>query len=267
MIERHFDISFISKLALREKQIQQNFRPIIAVHKWFARRPGTLFRGLLLSEFQDNPLPEAFYRSNRLPGIRVADPFMGGGIPLIEANRLGCDVIGFDINPMSYWIVKQEIEHLDLDDYVQAANSLCEQLKKNIGYLYRTRCVFCGAEDAHVKSFLWVKIIPCCECGNSMDLFPGYLLATDSRHTKNVFVCRVCGQLTETADRRNPGSCRECGGDLSAEGPAKRGRCKCDNCGTVNTFPNKELGPPRHRLFAIEYYCPFCRSRGNPPKK
>ena len=24
--------------------IQQNYRPIIAVHKWFARRPGTLFR-------------------------------------------------------------------------------------------------------------------------------------------------------------------------------------------------------------------------------
>src|ERR1035437_8438017 len=24
--------------------IQQNYRPVIAVHKWFARRPGTLFR-------------------------------------------------------------------------------------------------------------------------------------------------------------------------------------------------------------------------------
>jgi adenine-specific DNA methylase len=44
-IEKHFDIPFISNLALREKQIQQNYRPIIAVHKWFARRPVTLFRG------------------------------------------------------------------------------------------------------------------------------------------------------------------------------------------------------------------------------
>ena len=46
MIEREFDIPFIADMALREKQIQQNYRPIIAVHKWFARRPGTLFRGL-----------------------------------------------------------------------------------------------------------------------------------------------------------------------------------------------------------------------------
>ena len=50
-LERNFDIPFIAEMALREKQIQQNYRPIISVHKWFARRPGTLFRGLLLSEF------------------------------------------------------------------------------------------------------------------------------------------------------------------------------------------------------------------------
>ncbi len=56
MIERGFDIAFVADLALREKQIQQNYRPIIAVHKWFARRPGTLFRSLLLAEFANAPL-------------------------------------------------------------------------------------------------------------------------------------------------------------------------------------------------------------------
>jgi len=60
MLERNFDVAFISDLALREKQIQQNYRPIIAVHKWFARRPGTLFRGLLLSEFSSEPLKKSF---------------------------------------------------------------------------------------------------------------------------------------------------------------------------------------------------------------
>ena len=117
MIERAFDIPFVADLALREKQIQQNYRPIIAVHKWFARRPGTLFRALILSEFINGSLRETFYRANKLKGMRVLDPFMGGGTPLIEANRVGCDVTGFDINPMAYWIVKQEIEHLDLDAF------------------------------------------------------------------------------------------------------------------------------------------------------
>lgn len=259
MIEQNFDISFIANLALREKQIQQNYRPIIAVHKWFARRPGTLFRGLLLSEFLENPLPESFYESHCLHGIRIADPFMGGGTPLIEANRLGCDVIGYDINPMSYWIVKQEIEHLDLDKYERAAESLRQQLEKEIGLLHRTRCVICGNESALVKYFLWVKTIQCRSCAGTVSLFPGNLLATDSRHIKNVFVCPACGQLTETADRRNPGDCSHCRTSLSSGDFAKRSRAVCPRCKTINSFPDSNLGPLKHRLFAMEYHCPSCR--------
>ncbi len=261
MIEKNFDIPFIADLALREKQIQQNYRPIIAVHKWFARRPGTLFRGLLLSEFLEKPLHESFYQANSLKGIKVADPFMGGGTPLIEANRLGCEIAGFDINPMAYWIVKQEIEHLDLDAYLRAVNSLREQLEKEIGHLYRTRCVCCGNEDAHVKYFLWVKTIACQKCNKPIDLFPGYLLASDARHPKNVFLCHACGQLTETSDRKKPGDCRHCGAKLLTAGPAKRNHCECPDCKTINIFPNKLLGAPRHRLFALEYHCPACKER------
>ncbi len=77
-IERAFDVPFVSRLALKEKQIQQNYRPIIGVHKWFARRPGTLFRALLLSEFAASPLPDAYFRAHDFRGLKIADPFMGG---------------------------------------------------------------------------------------------------------------------------------------------------------------------------------------------
>ena len=259
MIEKLFDITFISDLALREKQIQQNYRPIIAVHKWFARRPGTLFRGLLLSEFLEGPLREAFYQANNLCNRQIADPFMGGGTPIVEANRLGCAVTGFDINPMSYWIVKQEIEHLDLEEYVKAGQALRATLEKEIGPFYRTQCFLCGSSDAHVKYFLWVKMISCHGCGNDIDLFPGYLISADARHPKNVFVCPACGGLTEASDRKNPGNCSHCGVGLIAEGPAKRSRCHCSVCGAENHYPKPQDGPPRHRLFAIEYHCLNCK--------
>lgn len=259
MIEREFDISFIADIALREKQIQQNYRPIIAVHKWFARRPGTLFRGLLLSEFSERPLREVFYRKNDFPGRHIADPFMGGGIPILEANRVGCDVTGFDINPMSYWIVKQEIEHLDLAAYSEAADALRTALENDIGRFFRTRCTLCGSIEAHVKYFLWVKVTPCVQCGQNIDLFPGYLLATDSRHPKNVFTCPSCGELTETDDRKNPGHCAHCATKLMVDGPAKRGYCGCSTCGAINRYPDPNLGPPRHRLYAIEYHCSECK--------
>ena len=139
-IESDFDITLVASLALKEKQIQQNYRPIIAVHKWFARRPGTLFRGLILSEFGDRPLAGSLLRGEHFAGQVVADPFMGGGTPLIEANRVGCDVLGFDINPMAAWIVREEIEHLDLDAYREAADQLLASLQQELGAAYRTDC-------------------------------------------------------------------------------------------------------------------------------
>ncbi len=219
-----------------------------------------MFRGLLLSEFSKRPLREVYYKANDFSGHHIADPFMGGGTPILEANRVGCDVTGFDINPMSYWIVKQEIEHLNLDDYSEAARLLRSTLEKEIGHLYRTRCTFCGSRDAHVKYFLWVKVIPCEKCGKEIDLFPGYLLSTDSRHPQNVFVCSACGELTETKDRKKPGRCSHCSFELKVDGSAKRGRCKCSECGADNRFPDSNLGAPTHRLFAMEYHCPECKS-------
>ena len=82
-IESRFDVPFVSALALREKQIQQNYRPIIAVHKWFARRPGSLFRALALAEFGDGPVADLYYTGQDFPALKVADPFMGGGTPII----------------------------------------------------------------------------------------------------------------------------------------------------------------------------------------
>ncbi len=259
MIERAFDVPFIADLALREKQIQQNYRPIIAVHKWFARRPGTLFRGLLLAEFVDGDLEDTFYRANDLRGKKVADPFMGGGTPLIEANRLGCDVIGYDINPMAYWIVRQEIEHLGLAAYERAAASLRARLESQVGDYYRTTCLECGSPAAQVKYFLWVKTKPCSRCGQDFDLFPGYLLAENRRHPQNVMICPSCGELTEVKDRKQPGTCRACGAELRMTGPAGRSRCPCPHCGEMNRYPDASQGHPRHRMVAIEYHCPACK--------
>ena len=156
-IEQRFDISLIAAMALREKQIQQNYRPVIGVHKWFARRPGILFRGILLAEFGEGRLEDLIFQANDFPGLRIADPFMGGGTPIIEANRVGCDVEGFDINPMSTWIVREEITFLDLECYEQAARALIKSLHTEIGALYRTSCPHYGEADVPVKSFLWVK--------------------------------------------------------------------------------------------------------------
>jgi adenine-specific DNA methylase len=260
-IETNFNIPLVAAMALKEKQIQQNYRPIIAVHKWFARRPGTLFRGLVISKFSDRPITETFFRANDFSGRLVADPFMGGGTPLLEANRVGCDVMGFDINPMAAWIVREEIDHLDLRAYRQAVEALVAALKTEIGGAYRTDCPLYGDRDVPVKYFLWVKVLDCEKCSQQFDLFPGYLVADDTRHPKNVLVCPDCGELCEVIDRHQPAKCSGCNSPLREAGPAKRNHCLCPHCGYANRYPHPEAGPPRHRMFAIEYYNPSRKNR------
>ena len=256
-IEENFDVSFVAAMSLREKQIQQNYRPLIAVHKWFARRPGTLFRALTLAEFLDNSARETFFEAHDFAGKRIADPFMGGGTPLMEANRLGCDVYGFDINPMSAWIVREEIRHIDLAVYKRAAAQLVRELKKELDSLYRTDCPHYGDKDVPVKYFIWVKEIDCEACGKEVALFPGYLLSQDIRHPLNVLVCPSCGNLNEVENPDHPGRCAACAKPLILEGPARRGSCACPHCHHANAYPRPQDGPPRHRLIALEYYNPI----------
>lgn len=259
-IEKNYSIQFTAGLALREKQIQQNYRPLIAVHKWFARRPGTLFRSLLLSEFAAGSVEKTYYNTNSFPGITIGDPFMGGGTPLMEANRIGCDVIGADINPMAAWIVQEEISGLDLKAYICQAENLLETLSTGLGRFYKTRCPLTGYESADVKYFLWVKTGNCGNCGKILDLFPGYVLAEDVRHPAYVLVCPCCGNLNEVKDPDQAGVCH-CGTALVANGDRNPKTPMCPDCGHIGIVPFNRTGPPKHRLFAIEYYNPFVKGR------
>lgn len=259
-IEKNYDIRFVAEMALREKQIQQNYRPIIAVHKWFARRPGTLFRSLLLSEFVERPVEASYYNSHSLPQRKIADPFMGGGTPLIEANRIGCDVQGCDVNPMAAWVVEEEIADLDLVAYTKAAKLLADSLTDKLAHLYKTRCPVTGRLDADVKYFLWVKVGNCAACSKDYDLSPGYVVAENIRHPRFVLACPGCGDLNEVVDPKDLGACA-CGTQLKTGGPVSRSKCACPHCGHVNSSPFRREGPPVHRLFAIEYHNPELKGR------
>lgn len=262
-IEENFDVGFVSKLTSEEKQIQQNYRPIIGVHKWFARRPGALFRSLILSEFATQPLREAYFRTNDLSGVTVGDPFMGGGTSLFEANRVGCNVVGFDSNPMAYWIVRQELGRLDRQSFRKHARAVIADVEGELDGYYVTTCAHCR-QSAPVKYFLWVKELDCAACGASVDLFPGYLVAGNSRHTHHVLSCPACKQLTQHLNLPEKGghvACEHCGHEFDwASGSARRNRYTCFECDHVGSYPHetRDAGPPRHRLFGIEYHCPRC---------
>lgn len=192
----------------------------------------------------------------------IADPFMGGGTTIFEANRLGFSVVGTDINPMAYWIVRQSLAPLDLPSFSEAANAVLCDVEENVGDLYRTRCIECD-QLARVKYFLWVKTESCPNCHTANDLFPGYLVAEATRHPKHVLVCGSCGALNEyerQPTNSDPEVCVKCGSQVQIEGLAKRQRISCRQCRTVYSYPAKDpIHPPEHRMFALEYHCEICK--------
>lgn len=264
-IETHFDVGFVAKLTSEEKQIQQNYRPVIGVHKWFARRPGALFRSLLLAEFaNDVPLAESYFQGHALAGLTIADPFMGGGTTLFEANRAGCNAVGFDINPMAYWVVRQELVSVDRAVFRTASERVIESVDAEVGEFYRTRCMKCR-RDVPVKYFLWVKQQRCGGCAKDLDLFPGYLISEAERHPCSVLHCPACKQLVEVAEihKGERAVCPDCATAFDWEhGTAARNKYRCPECSHEGKYPAelREDGPPRHRLFALEYHCPHCRN-------
>lgn len=255
-IEENLDVEFIAEMAFREKQMQQAYRPFIGIHKWFARRPGTLLRSLLLAEFDERPLRDTFFETNSLRGVRVADPFMGGGTSLAEANRLDCDILGYDVSPMSHWIVGQVFDPIDVDQYCEAANRVHKRLKAKLGVLYQTSCCLCLRADADVKYFLWVRT-SLCSCGHRFDLFKTHLVAEVGRHPTNVFVCPNCGELTEKPHAHSP-RCHACQSRLLT-GTERKGFAECPKCRKAIVNEGLNSGPPEHRLYALEYHCPSCK--------
>jgi adenine-specific DNA methylase len=168
-------------------------------------------------------------------------------------------VTAADINPMSWWIVRQQIQDLDLGGYAKAAAALRSDLRKEVGHLFTTKCPKTG-KSLDVKYFLWVKTATCGSCGKLHDLFPSHLVAQDVRHTANVFVCGHCGTLFESESRKNPGPCPNCAKELPVAHTASRNRSRCLHCNAQIIYPAK--GVPQHRLFAIEYYAPTAPGRG-----
>jgi len=262
--ESKFDVAFVAPLALAEKQIQQSYRPYIQVHKWFARRPGTVFRALLLSEFGNiQTLRSSFYESHDLSGLTVLDPFIGGGTPVLEANRVGMNVVGCDINPMATWIVRQELAPLDIPALRDRANTLIMEVEESIRRYYKTKCKACGG-DATVKYFIWVKQLPCPKCTNNIELFPGYLVASNARHPNFVLFCPECRDLFEVESLPERGAsvtCTHCKRTWKNEPVARRNRYACRACGHSGRYPDELVphGPPKHSLIAIEYHCEACK--------
>ncbi len=223
-IEDSFPIVEINRLAIPERNA---FKPIYQMHKWFARRASCVFRAILLGCMKPLPLDEngkpikngaevimeEFYKDHSndpdTNGKVVLDPFMGGGTTVVEALRLGCKVIGIDLNPVAWFIVKTEIEPVDIGELKASFERLAERkvawsgksVKETLLEQYKTECSCCGAgrEEAGIIYTFWVKSAICTNplCRKEVPLFSDYVIAAKSPSIKYYrdVECPECGKI------------------------------------------------------------------------
>jgi len=99
-IERHFPVNELSVLVQVERK--HDSRPPFYLHKWWVRCFGPVFRSIVLGTFllPEEPVWEHYCQYHDFSGKIVLDPFMGGGTTVVEALRLGCKMVGCDLNPV-----------------------------------------------------------------------------------------------------------------------------------------------------------------------
>lgn len=188
-IEDAFPVVDINRLAVPERNA---FKPVYQMHKWFARRASCVFRAILLASSKPSgaDVMAEFYRDHLddpdTKGKAVLDPFMGGGTTVVEALRLGYRVVGVDLNPIAWFIVKTEVEPVDegalraaFDRLAERRTAsglpLCDELLSH----YKTSCPCCGSQDADTVYTFWVRSGVCtvASCKREVPLQRDYIVA------------------------------------------------------------------------------------------
>lgn len=145
-LEVDFPILPINQIA----QIEGNAgKPIYQMSKWWARRRSSVFRAMLIAaatKAPDEPLEaaktvwDAYYANHQdneaFRHLKVADIFMGGGTTLVEGARLGMQMFGNDLNPVAWFVVKNELAEVDLAEVERLFDHIEREVKPQIMPFY-----------------------------------------------------------------------------------------------------------------------------------
>lgn len=128
-LEVDFPIVSINEIASLEAASGALKKPVYQMSKWWARRQSSVFRSMLIAAATQAPQDtsytgklvwENYYANHQKKGsfknLKVVDIFMGGGTTLVEGARLGMQMVGTDLNPVAWFVVKQELSNVDMDE-------------------------------------------------------------------------------------------------------------------------------------------------------
>ena len=255
---------------------RRHYRPVYVMHKWWARRLGSVFRTILLYALADDELEGwngkpnglwGFYSTDvNLNGKVVLDPMMGGGTTVIEALKLGCKVIGCDLNPVSWFLVKKQVEDIDPKLISHTLQQLDDELGSELRHYYQTTCPECK-RTAEAIYYFYHKTTSCSKCAKEIPLMRNFFLVKNPIGIGDIVVCPQCWNVFDAKDAKNSTTCSKCHQKFI---PTKvsfiKGRkFTCSDCGNSERVVDvaRKYGRYGERMYAIEFYCRHCDSSKN----
>ena len=149
-LEADFPIAQINALSNLEGNAG---KPIYQMSKWWARRRSSVFRSMLVAAATEAPADpneasklvwDHYYCNHQKAGsfkhLKVLDCFMGGGTTLVEGSRLGMQMTGVDLNPVAWFVVKNELACSDPEQVKALFEEIERQVKPQIQPFYTTTC-------------------------------------------------------------------------------------------------------------------------------
>ena len=110
-LECDFPIVEISKVAEQESWRKEINRPIYHIHKWWATRLGSVFRGITLGALSKPGVDiwDQFYETHNLTNKVVLDPFMGSGSTGLACKNTNRSFIGIELDDEYFEIAERRI--------------------------------------------------------------------------------------------------------------------------------------------------------------
>ena len=249
-----FAFEFLSQLAERESWRKELHRPIYHVHKWWAQRLGSVFRGILLGAVLplDADLASTFYHQHALDSVTVLDPFMGSGTTIGEAHKLGMTALGRDINPVAVRAVRTALGPMERLRLMAVYHKLAERVEQQIRGLYRatdSRGYAC-----ETLYYFWVMQTDCPNCSLTLDLFRSHIVARNAAPGRKSHVqirCPECENIFQITKSPDDVTCTACRHRFDAtRGIASGAKATCTGCQSSFSIL-KSIGEqrPRFRLF------------------
>lgn len=256
-LECEFPSVEVSQISEQESWRKEINRPIYHIHKWWATRLGSVFRGITLAALSKPgaQIWKEFYKTQNFAGKVVLDPFMGSGTTIGEAVKLGAKAVGCDINPVSTFLVRQAFTPASEIQLRTAFNALEVNIAPEIRRYYQTRDPLSG-QLIPVLYYFWVKVLRTPD-GETIPLFSKFVFSQDAypkKKPKAQIVCPKCWGVMEDRYDTTCIDCKHCQFTFNPQAGPVSGQYLTTNAGArykVKDLIIKNGSTPEHRLYAM----------------